>query len=148
MKMNEDCIRDILKFLVENLSITIDNRNNKGGFNDISMLGIMKTFESQYNKEDIWYSVYNLSQDRFIESNDIRKQSGVGFAFVEIYNVTHRGHQFYETIQSDNIWNKTKSVVSKVGVHTLNFVESVAHDVAVESAKQFIKSTCSTTNQT
>lgn len=138
MKMNEDCIRDILKFLVENLTITIDDKQHKGGFNDISMLSIMKEFKDKYTSEDIWYSVYNLSQDRFIESNDIRKQSIVGFAFVEIYNVTHKGHQFYETIQSDTIWNKTKSVVSKVGVHTLNFIEGVAHDVAVESAKQAV----------
>ena len=136
MKMNEDCIRDILKYLVENLTIKIDH--NKGGFNDISMLTIMKEFEPKYAREDIWYSVYNLSQDRFIDTNDIRKQSMVGFAFVEIYNVTHRGHQFYETIQPESIWDKTKSVVSKVGVHTLGFVESVAHDVAVESAKQAV----------
>lgn len=138
MKMNEDCIRDILKFLVENLTIEIDNQRNKGGFNDISMLGIMKEFENQYSKEDIWYSVYNLSQDRFIETNNIREQSRAGFAYVEIYNVTHRGHQFYETIQPETIWNKTKSVISNVGVHTLGFVESVAHDVAVESAKQAV----------
>lgn len=136
MKMNEECIRDILKYLVENLSIKIEN--NKGGFNDITMLGIIKEFDNKYTKEDIWYSVYNLSQDRFIDTNDIRKQSMVGFAFVEIYNVTHRGHQFYETIQPQPLWDKTKSVISKVGVHTLGFIESVAHDVAVESAKQAV----------
>ena len=136
MKMNEDCIRDILKYLVENLSIKIEN--NKGGFNDITMLGIIKEFDNKYTKEDIWYSVYNLSQDRFIDTNDIRKQSMVGFALVEIYNVTHRGHQFYETIQPQPLWDKTKSVISKVGVHTLGFIESVAHDVAVESAKQAV----------
>lgn len=136
--MNEDCTRDILTYLVENLTIQIDEKHNKGGFNSISMLGIFKKFENEYAKEDIWYSVYNLSQDRFIETNDIRKQSVVGFAYVEIYNVTHRGHQFYETIQPENIWNKTKSVIANVGVHTLGFVESVAHDVAVESAKQAV----------
>lgn len=138
MKMNEDCTRDILTYLVENLTIRIDEKHNKGGFNDISMLMLMKEFENRYDKEDIWYSIYNLSQDRFIETNNIREQSRMGFAFVEIYNVTHRGHQFYETIQPESIWNKTKSVISKVGVHTLGFVESVAHDVSVESAKQAV----------
>ena len=95
-------------------------------------------FDNKYSREDVWYSIYNLSQDRFIETNDICKQSLNGFAFVEIYNVTHRGHQFYETIQPETIWNKTKSVVSKVGVHTLNFIEGTAHNIAVESAKQAI----------
>lgn len=136
MKINEECIRDILKYLIENLTIQIDK--TKGGFNSLSLLSVMKEFDNKYSREDVWYSIYNLSQDRFIETNDICKQSLNGFAFVEIYNVTHRGHQFYETIQPETIWNKTKSVVSKVGVHTLNFIEGTAHDIAVESAKQAI----------
>lgn len=137
MKINEECIRDILSYLVNNLTIQISN-NNRGDFNSISLLSLIKNFEEKYSKEDIWYSVYNLSQDRFIETNDIRKQSRNGFAYVDIYNVTHRGHQFYETIQPESIWSKTKSVVSKVGVHTLGFIEGTAHDIAVESAKQAV----------
>lgn len=144
MKMNEDCTRDILRYLVENLTIQIDEKHNKGGFNELSMLMLMKKFDDKYSREDIWYSVYNLSQDRFIETNDIRKQSIIGFAFVEIYNVTHRGHQFYESIHPQPIWDKTKNVISKVGVHTLGFIESVAHDVVVESAKQYVTIACST----
>lgn len=139
MKMNEDCLRDVLEFLVENLTLKI--KDNKGGFNSVSLLSIMKTFDNKYTKEDIWYSIYNLSQDRFIETNDICKQSLNGFAFVEIYNVTHRGHQFFETIQPQQLWDKTKSVITKVGVHTLGFIEGVAHDVAVESAKQAVSIT-------
>ena len=37
--------------------------------------------------------------------------------------------------------SKTKSIINKVGNHTLEFVENVAHDVAVESAKELIKGT-------
>lgn len=48
------------------------------------------------------------------------------------------GHQFYESIKPQPIWDKTKSIVSKVGVHTLGFIEGVAHDIAVESAKQAV----------
>ena len=136
MKINEECIRDVLSYLVDNLTIQISN--NRGDFNSISLLSLMKNFEEKYSKEDIWYSIYNLSQDGFIETNDIRKQSRNGFAFVDIYNVTHRGHQFNEIIQPPTIWNKTKSVVSKVGIHTLDFIENTAHDIDVESAKQAV----------
>lgn len=133
MRLNEDCVRDVLKYFLENLSIKIDD--TRGDFGKVTMLEVMKAFENVYSKEDVWYTIYNLSQGRFIESDDIRKQSRNGFAFVEIYNVTHRGHQFYETIQPEPIWNKTKSVISKIGVHTLGFIEEVAHDVSVEAAK-------------
>lgn len=142
MKINEECIRDILRFCVENLTLKITN--NKGDFSSVSMLFIMKKFESTYSKEDIWYSIYNLSQDKFIETNDIRGQSRNGFAYVEVYNVTHRGHEFYESIQPESLWKQTKSIISKVGVHTLSFVENVAHDVAVETAKQAVSITMTT----
>ena len=136
MKINEECIRDVLSYLVDNLTIQISN--NRGDFNSISLLSLMKNFEEKYSTEDVWYHIYNLSQDGFIETSDVRKQSRNGFAFVDIYNVTHRGHQFNEIIQPPTIWNKTKSVISKVGIHTLDFIENTAHDIAVESAKQAI----------
>lgn len=136
MKINEDCIKDVLEYFVENLSIKITGY--KGGFNKISMQSVMEYFLEKYSKEDVWYSIYNLSQERYIETNNIIEQSHSGFGFVFIFNVTHKGHQLYESIQPKPVWDKTKSVISKVGVHTLNFIESVAHDVAVESAKQII----------
>lgn len=70
MRINEECIRDILKYLIKNITVKI--KNNKGDFDSLSLLHIMNVFENQYSKEDVWYSVYNLSQDRFIETNDIR----------------------------------------------------------------------------
>lgn len=38
----------------------------------------------------------------------------------------------------DNTWEKTKTIANKVGNHTIEFMEGVAHDVAVEFAKEFI----------
>lgn len=138
MKMNEDCIRDILQYYVENLEIQFGT-HNRCSFSEISLLATIEKFKDEYTKADIWYSVYNLSQDRFIETNDIYRISrDPGLAYVIIYNVTHRGHQFYESIQPEPIWDKTKTVVSKVGIHTLSFIESVAHDVAVEAGKQAV----------
>lgn len=138
MKINEDCIRDVLQYYVDELSINFIS-HNRCDFNEISLLKTIKHFEDKYSQEDVWYAVYNLSQDRFIETNDIRKTSrDAGLAHVSIYNVTHRGHQFNESIQPEAIWDKTKTIVSKVGVHTLGFIESVAHDVAVEVGKQAV----------
>lgn len=139
MRLNEECIRDTLQYLVDNLELNLTDL--KGDFNSLSLLSVMKHFDNIYSKEDIWYSIYNLSKDNFIETNDIRKNSVNAFAYVYIFNVTHRGHNFYESIQPEPIWNKTKNVVSKVGVHTLEFMESVAHDIILESAKQIILST-------
>ena len=137
MKINEDCVRDVLECLVDNLHLIIINEV-KGDFNSIDLLKLMKYFENKYSQEEVWYSVYNLEQDGYIETDGVRERSVSGFTYVHISNVTHRGHEFYESIKPQSVWKKTKSVISKVGVHTLGFIESVAHDVAVESAKQLI----------
>lgn len=52
--------------------------------------------------------------------------------------MTYLGFQFYESIQPEPIWNKTKNIIKQVGVHSLEFIETVAHDIAVESAKQMV----------
>ncbi len=139
MKINDDCVRDILKYLVENLTIKLTD--TKGDFNKLSVHKVISHFSETYSREDVWYSLYNLEQEQYIETNGIRKHSVVGLAFADIFNVTHKGHNFYEIIQPQSVWDKTKSVLSKVGIHTLNFVESVAHDIAVETAKEIIKIT-------
>lgn len=55
-----------------------------------------------------------------------------------IEDVTFSGYQFIESIREPSIWEKTKTVVGKVGNHTLGFIETVAHDIAVEAAKEAI----------
>ena len=45
---------------------------------------------------------------------------------------------FSPNLSSLFLFTKTKSVISKVGIHTLDFIENTAHDIAVESAKQAI----------
>lgn len=131
MKLNPDCIRDVLLYLEENLKI-------KDG--KIFIPITLKTLQEEltnYSSEDVFYSVYNLHQIRFIEGkiNDVHNMK---MMFCDIENITYAGHQFLSNIRPQPIWEKTKSIVSKIGNHTLGFIEGVAHDIAVESAKQAV----------
>ena len=130
MKLNPDCIRDVLLYLEENL--IIENRT----FIPINLKSLQEVILN-YSEEDIFYSIYNLKQAKFIEGkfSDVKDNK---MAICEIENITYLGHQFLETVRPEPIWNKTKSVVSKVGVHALGFIEGVAHDIAIESAKQAV----------
>lgn len=128
MKLNTDCIRDTLLYLEE--SLEIDNRN----FTSITLTTLQEKL-SKYSAEDVFYTIYNLSEARFVDC-----KWGVitseNFRHCDISNITYRGHQFLESVRPETIWQKTKTVASKVGVHTLEFIESVAREVAVELAKQ------------
>lgn len=130
MKLNPDCIRDVLLYLEENLKIS------EREFLPITLVTLEEEL-TQYPKEDVFYSVYNLRQIGFIEGTFKDTITGK-MQYCNIENITYAGHQFLATVKSETIWRKTKSVVSKVGVHTLGFIEGVAHDMAVESAKQAV----------
>ena len=132
MKLNPECIRDILLYLEDNLKIE-DN-----SFDSIS-LDTLQNNLTQYSKEDIFYSVYNLREIHYIEGTFLGADNYKMYVCL-IDNITYAGHQFLDSVRPETVWNQTKSIIKRMGIHTLEFIESVAHDIAVESAKQMIKS--------
>lgn len=139
MQIKEDCIRDVLGYIVEN----IDYKNDIDYKLDVVPVSLYelyndKKLSEEYEQKDIMYSVLKLLEIRFIKVSDIFPQNKSVIERCTICEVTYNGHKFYESIQPQPIWDKTKSVISKVGVHTLDFIERVAHDIAVESAKQAV----------
>lgn len=140
MTINEDCIRDILGYLVKNIDY---EKDIDGSFRvvQVSLFQLYKDADlsTLYKDKDIMYSVLKLLEIHFIKVSDIFPKNQSIIDRCTICEVTYEGHKFYETIQPESVWNKTKSIVGKIGNHTLGFIESVAHDVAVESAKELVK---------
>lgn len=140
MTINEDCIRDILGYLVKNIDY---EKDIDGSFRvvQVSLFQLYKDADlsTLYKDKDIMYSVLKLLEIHFIKVSDIFPKNQSIIDRCAICEVTYTGHKFYETIQPESVWNKTKSIVGKIGNHTLGFIESVAHDVAVESAKEFVR---------
>lgn len=137
MKVNEDCIRDILLYLSVNL--TLDLSENKNIYNQISVLELMKDLSDEYTKEDIVYSVNILYQAGYIMGINL-EQKNISLSRLKIVDITNKGHVFSQNVGNPSVWDKTKKIISKVGNHTLNFIEDVAHDIAVETSKEMVKS--------
>ena len=96
MKLNPDCIRDILLELEKldlNESITIPELSNK---------------LTEYAKDEVIYNCLKLREANFIIAPT--KQYVTGSMIVSIMDITYEGHQFLSNIRSNNIWNKTKNV--------------------------------------
>lgn len=58
--------------------------------------------------------------------------------YYEITDMSFYGIQLLEKLRPQPIWNNVKSVMAKSGIHTLEFIETLLHDVAVETAKQAV----------
>lgn len=138
MKLNPECIRCVLKYCVENIDY------KEIGLGDwtcrcVSLDELYKSKElKKYDKKDIMYSVLKLHEYNYIIITNVSPKNKTYFDKCSISDVTIHGHNFYESIREDTIWNKTKNVIGKVGNHTLHFIEDTAQMIAVESAKQAV----------
>lgn len=120
MKINPDCIRDVLLYLEEELTINIYDKN----FNAITLSQVTENFREQYSEEDIWYTIYNLVQIRFLEGKfqDAGKHK---MSICDIENISWNGHQFLNTVRPTSIWNATKQKAKQIGgmsVHGLSLI--------------------------
>lgn len=139
MKLNPDCMRIILKYCVENIDYQ-ELGLGQWHENSVTLNTLYNSKElKDFEKKEVMYSVMKLYEYQFITVSKIRPTNGQQyFDSCEITDVTVYGHDFYNSIQEDTIWNKTKNVVGQVGNHTLKFIEDTAQKIAVESAKQAV----------
>lgn len=137
MRINIDCIRDVLIYCINYLDYIENGNVWKREVVDLKEIYTSKDL-CEYKKKDIMYSVLKLKEAGYIITAHEYPQNETYINDCLIIDVTMKGHQFAETIKETTIWEKTKSIVSKIGNHTLVFVEGIAHDIAVESAKQAV----------
>lgn len=137
MRINIDCLRDVLLYCINNLDYIGNGYIWKCEY--VALDDMYKSAElQQYQKKDIMYSVLKLKESGYIITSLEQPKNETYINDCLIVDVTMKGHQFAENIKEPTVWNKTKSIANKVGNHTLHFLEEIAHDVAVEIAKQTI----------
>ena len=113
MKRNLDLVRDILLF-IEDKSETVD-------YFSVEIDG--------YGEREINYHVYLLMEQKFITGAG----PPVKHARVAISGLTWKGHEYLDTVRSENVWNKTKELVKPVGSVSLDAILKIATEVAVKS---------------
>lgn len=141
MKLNPDCVRDTLLLLEEKLSINYVEEK----FESITLYqlteAMLELHPDKYTNEDVWYTIYNLIQVRYIEGifKDAGKQK---MAICSIENISWGGHQFLATIRPETIWEATKSKAKAIGGMSVSGLSLVASSViqGLASNPSFIQS--------
>lgn len=135
MTLNEECVRDVLIYCKNN----IDYRELQDGSFSLIPVTFKQLLASPlnqtYNSKDIMYTVMKLEEIGFIKISNRNPKASPYINECLINEITYVGHKFIDATEPEPVWDKTKNIVGKVGNHTLEFVEGVAHDVAVEFAK-------------
>lgn len=115
MKLNPDCIRDILLVVEENTSYsTAMEFSSDTQFNELK----------HYSTEEILYHIKQCELSGLLTRVDWFLGGGC-----LIHDLSPKGHEFLANIRSDNIWNKTKETAKNVGSYSLDTLTKIAINV-------------------
>ena len=95
MKRTEDCIRDIMLYLEENLT---PSKKIKG-------MDLHSIFSEDFSKEDIDESITIILERKLVEKKNEDKCSPRATNFSRI---TDKGHDYLDVVRNDTVWNSLK----------------------------------------
>lgn len=115
MKLNPDCMRDVLIVM-----------ESAGYLEELSPSAVYESLPA-YSEDEINYSIIKLKEAGFIDA--IIKEYNSGVAILRLDDITYIGHQFLANVRSDNIWNDVKQVSKKVGSNSISAISQIATGV-------------------
>lgn len=119
MKLNYDCVRDVLLYLENNLSL-----NNSITFpSDIKESLLLK-----YSKDDVIYTVKILLNKKLILGDDNFNYS-TGMYTANIESLSFDGHSFLDNIRDNQVWSKSKKILSAFKSVSIEIISQVATNV-------------------
>ena len=114
MKLNHDCIRDILvtiEGMEYNSAYTIDKLHEK---------------LPAYTVEELNYHCLQMIDADLLNAKSMNVVGRITPQVWRIFDLTYSGHQFLADIRSDNVWDKTKDVAKNVGSESLHALKDIA----------------------
>ena len=115
MKLNHDCIRDLLLY-IENKS----SYSNLIYLNDITLNG--------YSTEDIIYTADKLIEAKYLNCK-YAKTFDSDLPDIKVQSITYEGHKFLDNIRDNNVWSNTKNILSKFTSTSIGIVSDIASQV-------------------
>ncbi|EOO33947.1 hypothetical protein IIU_02687 [Bacillus cereus VD133] len=115
MKLNQDCVRDLLLELEEKLTI-----------NDYFLLPHFNNLDtvSKHGFDDTFYSFKKLVEANYL--NGSCKYGSNELINLSIDSISWDGHQFLDTIRDNVIWSKTKTAASSLSSVSISIMSALA----------------------
>ncbi len=115
MKLNPECIRDILFLTEETTSLSTGLR--------IEPNSLPKPLE-KYSSDEVIYHVKQCELSGLFSKVDWFLSGSC-----IIYYLSPSGHQFISDIRSDNAWSKTKEIAKSIGANSIDTIKQIATSV-------------------
>ncbi|MEF2608233.1 MAG: DUF2513 domain-containing protein [Faecalicoccus sp.] len=120
MKLDHDLVRLVLLEIEDKTTIKDDLQ-----ISDFSI--------PNYSNEEITYTIQKLNEAGYINA---KIKSFIGGSVFFVDSLTWDGHQFLDNIRDDNVWDKTKGILSKFSSASLSIASDVAANVITKLINQ------------
>lgn len=126
MKLDNDCVRDLLLYIEENTNLSDD-------------IYIESVNDLNYSTETLLYTSIKLKEANFInaEIEQTYDQENGGYS-IAVFSLTWQGHKFLDNIRDSGVWKTTKGIVSSFTSVSLGIIENVAAQVITNIITQQI----------
>ncbi len=143
MKLNPDCIRDVLLYLEENLSYNHE-RQDSIEHNSIIIDKISEDLHNEkgYEIDDVNYSIEKLLEIKYIIPETTIRGNNNSILYCPISDISYNGHMFLGTIRPKSIWEATKTKAKQIGgmsIQSLSMISSAIMQ-GLASNSDFIQS--------
>ena len=123
MKLNHDCIRDVL--------LDIEEHSTLGKFFTIEQMTDREKL-SKYSAKEITYTLVKLKEANIIDASFQPPINNGIYYFANIGNLTYSGHEFLDNIRDPKIWKITKDKAGKIGSFAISTLAACAVQVGKE----------------
>ena len=123
MKLNPNCVRDIL--------LQLEELPYQGSTTPEDLSSVL----SSYTEDEISYCCFKLAEANYIDISTIRTIGMSGPAIRSINDITFYGHEFLNNIRSEKIWDNVKAVGTKVGAASISAFTQIAAGVVTAVIK-------------
>ncbi len=123
MKLNPDCVRDLL--------LDIEDRTDIQQPATYAFDSPMEGRLARYTNDEIEYHLEQCELNGYL----FGYKSYTGES-AEVKYLSPAGHTFLADIRSDTVWNHTKTVAGKIGAWSLDTLSKIAVNVVGEMIKR------------
>lgn len=131
MKLNPDCVRDVMIYLEEHLGYV--ERDDVGlEHNEIylSKMADELSGKHKYGVDEARYAAEKLIEARYITAGKIVTGANGAIISCPIIDISWNGHEFLNTIRPKSIWKATKEGAAKLGLMSIRALATISAKVA------------------
>lgn len=134
MKLNINCMRDLLLYLEDWLVLTEELEYKGLGLYEIHQSGALM----KYTLPEIAYTISKMKEAGFL--NAAIDYGSDCINIIEVTSLTYDGHQFLDTVRPQSTWDKIRSISEKTGLKSVKAIMEIADILLPDSIKTAIHS--------